>query len=180
MLEAGAAESEVLEREAQRLRVGELPFEGVERGLQRRELVLVEVELVEEVMLGAEGVELLAGELVALRGERHAERGQLGPVGVEPAGERLVGHLRVALDVSLHVARGERSSLRHEECDERQLTDELVGVVGHAQRYPTAGHVRARAKCQERPGAAEGSALQAAAAARAGSVVRSRCWCDGQ
>ena len=45
LVEAGPAESEVLEREAQRLRVGELALEHVERGLQRRELVLLELEL---------------------------------------------------------------------------------------------------------------------------------------
>ncbi len=65
--EARAAEREVLEREPQRLGVRELPLERVERRLQRGELVVVELELVEEVVLRAERVELLAGELVALR-----------------------------------------------------------------------------------------------------------------
>ena len=127
----GPAERQVLEREPQRLGVGELAVEVEERRLQRRELVVLEVEPVEEVVLGAERVELLAGELVALRVERHAEPGQLGAVGVEPARERLVGHLRVALDVALDVAGGQRPALRHQEGDERELTDELVGVVRH-------------------------------------------------
>ncbi len=43
LVEAGPAEGEVLEGEAQRLRIGELAFEHVERGLQRRELVLLEL-----------------------------------------------------------------------------------------------------------------------------------------
>ena len=69
----GPSEREVLQREAQRLRVRELPFEKVERGLERGELLVRELELGQEVLLGAERVELLAGELVALRLERHAE-----------------------------------------------------------------------------------------------------------
>ena len=131
LVEPGPAEREVLQREPQRLGVGELAVEVEERRLERRELVVLEVEAVEEVVLGAQGVELLAGELVALRVERDAEPGELGAVGVEPPRERLVGHLRVALDVALHVARGQRPALRHQEGDERELTDELVGVVGH-------------------------------------------------
>ena len=69
-----AAEREVLQREPERLGVGELALEQVEAGLERRELVVVELERRQEVALGAERVELLAGELVALRVERHAER----------------------------------------------------------------------------------------------------------
>ena len=132
IVEARAAEREVLQREPERLGVRERALEHVQRRLQCRELVVVELELVEEVVLGAERVELLAGELVALRVERDAERDQLGAVGVEAARERLVGHLRVALDVALHVACGQRPPLRHQERDERELTDQLVGVVRHA------------------------------------------------
>ena len=183
MAEARPAEREVLERQPEWLGVGELALQRVERGLERRELVLVELELVEEVVLGAEGVELLARELVALGGERDPERGQLGPIGVEATGERLVGHLRVPLDVSLDVARGERPTLGHEEGDERELTDQLVGVVGHqAAPYRRAAFADARESASRR-GSAEatsGSEEPVYAAARAGSVVRSRCWCDGQ
>ena len=139
VLEAGPAEREVLQREPQRLGVRELAVEVEERRLQRGELVVVEVEPVEEVVLRAQRVELLAGELVALRVERHAEPGQLGAIGVEPARERLVGHLRVALDVALHVPRGQRPPLRHQERDERELPDELVGVVRHACAELTVG-----------------------------------------
>ena len=113
--ETGTPERKILQREAQRLGVRELSLERVERGLQRRELVLLQVELVEEVVLRAERVQLLAGELVPLGLERHAERGQLGAIRVEPPREGLVRHLRVALDVSLHVACGERSPLGHQE-----------------------------------------------------------------
>ena len=130
----GRAEREVLQREAQRLGVRELALEVVERGLQRGELVVVELEPVEEVVLRAQRVELLARELVPLRVERHAQRGQLGAIGVEAPRERLVGHLGVALDVPLHVAGGERPALRHQEGDERELADQLVGVVRHANR----------------------------------------------
>ena len=97
--------------------------------MESGELVVVEVEPVEEVVLGAERVELLARELVALRLQRNAERGQLGAVGVEAARECLVRHLAVPLDVRLHVASGQQSSFRHEERDQRELADQLVRVV---------------------------------------------------
>ena len=141
--EPGASEREVLQREPERLRVRELPFEVVERGLERGELVVVEVEPVEEVVLRAERVQLLARELVALRLERNAERRELGAVGVEPSRERLVGHLAVALDVRLDVARREEPSLRHQERDERELSDELVGVVRHVHCELTVSAARA-------------------------------------
>jgi hypothetical protein len=123
LVEAGAAEREVLEREPQRLGVGELPLEQVERGLERGELLVLELELGEEVLLRAERVELFARELVTLRLERNPERKQLGAVGVEPAREGLIGHLLVALDVLLHVARGQRPPFGHQECHEGELAD---------------------------------------------------------
>ena len=127
--EAGAAQREVLEREAERLGVGELALEVVERGLERGELVVVELEPVEEVVLGPERVQLLARELVALGLERDAERRQLRAIGVEAAGERFVRHLAVALDVRLHVSGGQRPPLGHEKRYERKLPDQLVGIV---------------------------------------------------
>ena len=127
--EAGPPEREVLQREPQRLGVRELSLEQIERGLQRRELVVVELELRQEVLLGAQRVQLLAGELVALRLQRHAEREQLCAVGVEPARERLVRHLRIALDVRLDVARRDRTALRHQEGHQRELADQLVRIV---------------------------------------------------
>ena len=150
LVEARPAERQVLQREPQRLGVGELAVEVEERRLQGGQLVVLEVEPVEEVVLGAEGVELLAGELVALRMERHAEPGELGAVGVEPPRERLVGHLRIALDVALHVAGGQRPALRHQEGDERELTDELVGVVGHRGVELTAGCGRSHRLTKQR------------------------------
>ena len=129
--EAGAPEREVLQSEAERLRVGELPLEVVERGLERCELVVVEVETLEEVVLGAQRVELLSGELVALRLERDAECGQLRAVRVEAARECLVRHLAVALDVRLDVTGRQETSLGHEKGHERELPDQLVGVVRH-------------------------------------------------
>ena len=131
--EAGAPESEVLQRETERLGVRELPLEVVERGLERGELVVVQVEPLEEVVLRAQRVQLLARELVALRLQRDAERGQLGAVGVEAPRERLVRHLAVALDVRLDVTGREQAPLGHEERDERELPDQLVGVVRHVQ-----------------------------------------------
>ena len=135
--EPGPAEGEVLEREPQRLGVGELALEQVQRGLERRELLVLELELRQEVLLGAKRVQLLAGELVALGLERHAEREQFCAVGVEAACERLVGHLGVALDVRLDVAGRQRPPLRHQERDQRELANQLVRVVRHPRSHPT-------------------------------------------
>jgi hypothetical protein len=129
LVETWAAEREVLQGKPQRLGVRELALEHVESGLERGELVLLQLELGQEVVFGAQRVELLAGELVALRVERDAEGDELGAVGVEAAREGLVGHLRVALDGRLDVTRGQRPPLGHEEGDEGELPDELVGVV---------------------------------------------------
>ncbi len=131
LCEAWPAEREVLEREPEGFRVRELPLQQVEAGLERRELVVGELEGREEVVLGAERVELLARKFVTLRLERDTKREELRAVGVEPARERLVGHLRIALDVLLYVSRREQASLGHEKGDERELPDELVGVVRH-------------------------------------------------
>jgi len=127
--ESGAAEGEVLQREPERLGVGELALQQVERRLQGGQLIVLEIELGEEVGLGAHRVQLLARVLVTLGMQRHAERDQLGPVGIEAARERLVRHLLVALDIPLDVARRDRPPFRHQEGDERELPDQLVGVV---------------------------------------------------
>src|SRR5581483_10141996 len=72
VLEALAPEREVLQREPERLRVRKLALEQVEAGLQRSELLVGELELGQEVVLGAKGVKLFAGELVALGLQRDA------------------------------------------------------------------------------------------------------------
>jgi len=126
---ARAAERQILQGQPQRLGVRKLSLQQVEGRLQGGELVVLEVELRQEVVLRAERVELLPRELVALRLKRDTEREQFGAVGVEAARKRFVGHLGVALDVRLHVPGGERSALRHQERDEGELTDQLVGVV---------------------------------------------------
>src|SRR4029079_19489508 len=128
---AGSSEGEVLQCEPERLGVRELPLEGVEGRLQRRELVVVEIESVEEVVLGAKRVELLARELVALRLQWNAERRELRTVRIKTAGKCLVGHLAVSLDIRLHVPSGQQATLRHEKCDQRELPDQLVRVVRH-------------------------------------------------
>ena len=134
-VEPRTAEREVLEREAERFRVRELALEQVEAGLERRELLVGQLERRQEVALRAQAVQLLAGELVSLGIERNAQGDQLRAIGVEAARERLVRHLLVALDVLLHVPRRQRTPLGHEKRHERKLTDELVGVVRHRSAY---------------------------------------------
>ncbi len=85
----------------------------------------------QEVVLLQQRVELLAGEVVALRLQRHAEREQLAAVGVEAPREGLVRHLGVALDRLLDVAGRGGAPLGHQVRDERELAHELVGVGCH-------------------------------------------------
>src|SRR6266540_3650784 len=153
VLEPGTAEGEVLEREPQRLGVRELPLQQVEARLESRELLVGQLERGSEVALGAQRVELLARELVALRVEWDAEREQLGPVGVEAAREGFVRHLRVALDVLLHVAGGQRPALGHQERDEGELADQLVGVVRHPATYSRGCVATARLLSELQPAA---------------------------
>src|SRR5207248_2747811 len=63
---AGTAKREVLQREAERLRVSELSIEQGKRSLKRGQLLVPELDRGEKVALGAERVELLTGELVPL------------------------------------------------------------------------------------------------------------------
>ncbi len=129
--EARPAEGEVLQCEAERLRVGELALEQIQARLQGGQLVVGELERRQEVVLGSQRVQLLAGELVPLRLQRHAQRQELRPVRVEAPRERFVRHLRVALDVLLDVTGGQRAAVRHQEGDQGELTNQLVGVVRH-------------------------------------------------
>ena len=128
----------MLQREAQRLGVGELTLEQVEAGLQRRELGLVEVELRQVVVLGRQRVEVALERVVAraLHRQPQPHRLDLGAVGVEPAQERLLGHAAVALDRLVDLVGRHRPLLRHQEGDQRELADQLV-VVSH-------GHDRLR------------------------------------
>src|SRR5262249_35515225 len=132
--ESRAPQCEVLQRQTEWLRVGELALEQVERRLEGGQLVVLEIELGEKVGLRAHRVQLLAGVLVALGVERHAQPDQLGPVGVEPARKRLVRHLLVALDVALDIPRSHGPPLGHQEGDEGELADQLVRVMTHEPR----------------------------------------------
>ena len=124
------AEREVLEREPQRLGIRELALEQVEAGLERRQLVVGELDRRQEVLLLAQAVELLRRELVAARRDGDSQILELAAIGVVAPRERLVAHVGVPLDVGLHVARRDGSLFRHEVRHERELADELVGVVG--------------------------------------------------
>ena len=132
---------ELLEREPQRLRVGEAAVEQRQRGLQRGQLAVRELDRRQVEVLGRERVEL--GLEVALRRlldlQVDAERLELRAVGVEAARERVVVHLAVALDVLLDLERGHRPPLRHQERDQRQLPYELLGVFGHRRIRLPAG-----------------------------------------
>jgi hypothetical protein len=81
--------------------------------------------------LGGQRVVLLLGEAVGGLVDREVdpERVELRAVGVEAPGERVLGHVRVALDVAPDLRGGHRPALRHEIGDQRQLPYELFGVL---------------------------------------------------
>ena len=126
---ARAAERQVLQGEPQRCRVGELALQQEQAGVECGELAVGQVQRRQEVVLTRQRVELLAGELVAIRLDRHAQRQELGAIGVEATGKRLVRHVVVALDGVLGVARSDRPLLGHDVRDQRELADQLVGVM---------------------------------------------------
>ena len=130
---ARATPGELLQREPQRLGVGELAVEQAERRLQRRQLRVGELDRREEERLGRQRVVLLLGEAVGRPVDRQvdAERVELGAVGVEAPRERVLGHVRVALDVAPDLGGRDRAPLRHQVGDQRQLPDELLGVLRH-------------------------------------------------
>ena len=130
---ARAAPGDLLQREAQRLGVGELAVEQRERGLQAGELLVGERDRREVEVLRAQRVVLLLGDAVGRLLDRQldAERLELGAVGVEAAGEGVLVHAAVALDVAPDLQRGDGPALGHEVRDERELTDELLGVLRH-------------------------------------------------
>ena len=130
---ARAAPGQLLEREPQRLGVGELAVEQRQRGLQRGELGVGERDRREEERLRRQRVVLLLGEAVGrpVDGQVDAERVELRAVGVEPPRERVLGHVGVALDVAPDLGRGHGPPLGHEVRDQRQLPDQLLGVLRH-------------------------------------------------
>ena len=137
-LSAGAerrrlAPRELLERQPQRLGVGELAVEQAERHPQRAELGVRELDRRQVEVLRRQRVALrlvrAVGRLVHLQVD--AERLELGAVGVEAARERVVVHARVALDLLLDLERRDRAPLGHQERDQRELPDELFGVLCH-------------------------------------------------
>ena len=133
---ARAAPRQLLQRQAQRLGVGELPVEQRQRGAERGELAVGERDRGEVELLRAQRVVLLLGDGVGrpVHRELDAERFELGAVGVEPARERILVHAAVALDVAADLQRGDGAALGHQVRDERQLPDELLGVLRHESR----------------------------------------------
>jgi hypothetical protein len=110
----------LLQREPQRLGVRELAVEQRQRGTQRSQFLVRELDRRQVEVLWRQRVVLrlvvTLGRLVDLQVD--AERLELRAVRVEAAGEGLVVHLRVALHVLLDLEGGNRSPLRHQERDQ--------------------------------------------------------------
>src|SRR4051794_36516239 len=106
-------------------------------GLQGRQLVVAEADLGEVVVLRRQRVELGLVALEALAGLFHLqgdpEGVELRAVGVEAAREGVVVHVAVPLHLALDLERRGRPALSHEIGDQRELADQLLGVLGHAR-----------------------------------------------
>ena len=134
---ARAAPGDLLQREPQRLGVGELAVEQRQRRLQRGALGVGERDRRQVEGLGRERVVLLLGEAVRGLVDRQVdpERVELGAVGVEAPRERVLGHVRVALDVAPDLRRRHGTPLRHQVGDQRQLADQLFRVLRQTPRH---------------------------------------------
>ena len=130
---AGTPPGDLLQRQAQRLGVGEFAVEQAQRGLQRRELLVGERDRGQVEVLRAQRVVLLLGRPVggALDGQLDAQRFELGAVRVEAPRERVLVHAAVALHVAPDLQRRDRPALGHQVGDQRQLADQLLGVLCH-------------------------------------------------
>ena len=130
------APRQLLQRQPQRLGVGELAVEQRERHAQRAQLLVGELDRRQVEVLRRQrvvlGLVVALGRLVDL--EVDAERVELRAVRVEAPRERLVVHLRVALDVLFDLERGNGPPLRHQERDQRQLPNQLLGVLRHGTK----------------------------------------------
>ena len=128
------APGDLLQGQAQRLGVGEFAFgEQHQRRAHRRQLVVVELDRVEVEVLRRQRVELGLEKALAglLDPELDSEALELGSVRVEAPREGVVVHVAVALNLALDLERRNRPPLSHQERDQRELTDQLLGVLCH-------------------------------------------------
>ena len=134
---ARPAPGDLLQREPQRLGVGELAAEQRQRHLQRRALLVGERDRRQVERLGRQRVVLLLGETVRRLVDREVdpERIQLGAVRIETSCEGVFGHVRVALDVAPDLRGRDGTAFSHQVGDQRQLTDELLGVLRQTPRH---------------------------------------------
>ena len=134
---AGASPGDLLQREPQRLGVGELAVEQLQRGPQRRQLAIGELDRRQVEVLRRQRVVLLLDQAVdrLLDRQHNPERLELGAVGVEAARERVLVHRAVALDVAPDLRSGHGTPLSHQVGDQRELTDQLFCVLGHRSKF---------------------------------------------
>ncbi len=128
---ARPAPGDLLEREPQRLGVGELAVEQAQRRLQGGELGVGELDRRQVEGAARERVVLLLGEPVGrlVDAQVDAQRVELRAVGVEAPSEGVLRHVGVAFDVATDLRGGDRTPFRHQVGDQRELSDELLGVL---------------------------------------------------
>ncbi len=130
---AGPSPGDLLQRQPQRLGVGELPVEQVQRGLQRRQLLVGELDRGQVEALRAQRVALLLGRRVRgpIDGELDPQRFELGAIRVEAARKRVLVHCAVALHIAPYLQSRDRPALGHQVGDQRELADQLLCVLRH-------------------------------------------------
>ena len=131
------APGDLLQRETQRLGVGEPPIEQLQGGSERSAFVLGELDRRQLEVLGRQRVVLLLDLAVLwlLDRQHDPEFLEICAVGVEPPRERVLVHRAVSLDVAANLRRGHRPPLGHQVGDQRQLPDQFLGVLCHGTHF---------------------------------------------
>ena len=148
---ARPAPRDLLKREPERLGVGEFAIQELERRPQSGQLRVGELDRRQMEVLRRQRVGLLLDLAVdrLLDRQHDPERLELRAIRVEAACERVLVHHAVPLDVAPDLVRGHGPTLRHQVRDQRQLADQLLGVLRHpaitvVARRGAGGHPRAR------------------------------------
>ena len=131
------APGDLLQSQAQRLGVGEAAVgQQQQRGAQRRQLLVGEFDRVEVEVLRRQRVELGLEEALAglLDAEDDPQTLELGSVRVEAPRERVLVHVAVPLHLPLDLERRNRPALGHQERDQRELANQLLGVLRHGSQ----------------------------------------------
>ena len=129
---------DLLEREPQRLGVGELAVEQLQSGPQRRELVVGELDRPAGGSSPAEASTFSCSTWPSAGFSTDStipSASSSDAVGVEAPREGVLVHRAVPLDVAPDLRSRDRPALGHQVGDQRELTDQLLCVLGHRSKF---------------------------------------------